>query len=74
MRPSNGVDGRLHELMMRALSKIKKPSTSEEITELLNRELGPGDRSVDQQEVENWLRSADYRVVALYWLAIRPGR
>lgn len=35
---------RLDEHMLRALNKLKRPSTAEEITELLNRDLGPDDR------------------------------
>jgi hypothetical protein len=38
------ADRRLDEHVHRALNKIRKPSTAEEITELLNRDLDPGDR------------------------------
>jgi hypothetical protein len=44
---------RLDEHMRRALNKIRKLSTAEEFSEVLNRDLGPGDppfpseRSVD---------------------------
>ena len=65
---------RLDQLVVRALNQIKKPSTAEEITELLNRELDPGDRPFDAQEVETFLRSARRKTVALYWLATRPRR
>jgi len=36
------ANNRLDECMRRALNRIKKSSTAEEITELLNRDLGPG--------------------------------
>jgi hypothetical protein len=38
------ADCRLDEHVVRALNKIWKPSTAEEIAELLNHDLGPGDR------------------------------
>ena len=51
MRQVPNANRRLDEHVLRALNKIKKPSTSEEITELLNRDLGrsavPGKRSCD---------------------------
>src|ERR1700733_16178018 len=34
---------RLNAHILRALKKIRKPSTAEEITDLLNRDLDPGD-------------------------------
>jgi hypothetical protein len=36
---------RLNEHILRALNKIRKPSTAEEISELLNRDLDPGDKT-----------------------------
>jgi hypothetical protein len=80
MRKSRAVMDRstdaekLDELIVRALNKIRKPSTAEEITELLNLELGPRDQFFDAKEVETWLRSARSRAVPLYWLATRPRR
>jgi hypothetical protein len=62
------------EFGVRVLNKIRKPSTAEEITELLNRELGPRDRTFDGMEVESWLRSARGKAVPLYWLATRHRR
>ncbi len=53
---------------------IKKPSTPEEITELLNRDLGPGDRPFQAREVTAWLRNAGDTVLNLYWLESRPRR
>jgi len=72
--PTKDPHERLDQLVARALNQIKKPSTAEEITELLNRELDPGDGPFDAQEVETWLRSAHRKVVALYWLATHPRR
>jgi hypothetical protein len=39
------------EFGVRVLNKIRKPSTAEEITELLNRELGLRDQVFDAKEV-----------------------
>jgi hypothetical protein len=64
----------LDEHVLRALNKIKKPSTAEEITELLNRDLGPGDRPFQTKEVASWLRNAENKVVNLFWLETRPRR
>ena len=68
------ADCRLEEHVLRALNKIKKPSTPEEITELLNRDLGPGDRPFQVREIATWLRSAADKVLSLYWLGSRPRR
>ena len=64
----------LHERVLRALNKIKKPSTAEEITELVNRDLGPADRPFQVQEVSTWLQNAADRILSLYWLESRPRR
>jgi hypothetical protein len=72
-RPKD-ADVRLDQLVLRAMNRIKKPATAEEITELLNRELGPADRPLGTQEVETWLRNARSKAVPLYWLATRPRR
>jgi len=74
MRELPNANRRLDEHIRRALNKIKKPSTPEEITELLNRDLGPGDRPFQAREVSAWLRNADDTVLHLYWLASRPRR
>jgi hypothetical protein len=71
---SKDADVKLEDLIVSALNKIRKPSTAEEITELLNRELGPRDQFFDAMEVESWLRSARDKAVPLYWLATRPRR
>ncbi len=44
MRQVPNANRRLEDHVLRALNKIRKPSTAEEITELLNRDLGPGER------------------------------
>jgi hypothetical protein len=67
-------DRRLDEHLLRAMNKIKKPSTAEEITELLNRDLGPGDRPFQTREVATWLRNAEDNVLNLFWLETRPRR
>ena len=74
MPPLPNTNDRLDECIRRALNKIKKPSTAEEITELLNRELGPGDRPFQTKEVAAWLRDAGDTVLHLYWLGSRPRR
>lgn len=68
------ANDRLDECMRRALNKIKKPSTAEEITELLNRDLGPEDRPFQAKEVAAWLREAGDTILHLYWLGSRPRR
>ena len=65
---------RLEEHILRALNRIKKPSTAEEITELLNRDLGAGDQPFQVREVANWLRNAEENVLSMYWLGNRPRR
>jgi hypothetical protein len=74
MRQVQKTNRPLDEHVLRALNKIKKPSTVEEITELLNRDLDPGDRPFQAREIESWLRNASDNVVGLYWLEIRPRR
>ncbi len=68
------ANDRLDKHILRALNKIKKPSTAEEITELLNRDLGPGDHPFQVREVATWLRNAEGKVLSLYWLGNRPRR
>ena len=63
---------RLDEHMRRALNKIRKPSTAEEITDVLNRDLNPGDPPFQATEVSTWLRNAEDTVLQLYWLESRP--
>jgi hypothetical protein len=73
MRQLPKANGRLNKHVLRAL-KIRKPSTAEEITELVNRELDPEERPFQTREVANWLRNAHETVLNLYWLDTRPRR
>lgn len=68
------ADRRLDEYLLRALNKIRKPSTPEEITELLNRDLNAGDRPFQARDVATWLRNSGDTVIELYWLETRPRR
>jgi hypothetical protein len=74
MRQPLNANPRLDEQVRRALNKIKRPSTAEEITELLDQELSPGDRPFSEEEVDRWLRDNAERVLRLYWLRNRPRR
>ena len=74
MSPVGNPNERLDELVVRALNKIKRPSTAQEVVELLNRELGPGDRPFNAKELETWLQSTPDKALPLYWLATRPRR
>ena len=65
---------RLDEQIARALNSIRRPSSAEEITEMLNRNLGAGDLPFEIEEVSGWLRNARYTVLNLYWLRNRPRR
>ena len=65
---------RLDEHITRALNKIRKPSTAEEITELLNRDLELEDRPFQTKEVAEWLRNTGNTVLTLYWSRTRPRR
>jgi hypothetical protein len=58
----------------RALNKIRKPSTAEEITDLLNGELDSGDQTFQINEVAEWLRNARDSTPTLHWLSTRPRR
>jgi hypothetical protein len=74
MRQLPNADRRLNKHVLRALNKIRKPSTAEEIAELVNRDLDPGERPFQAREVANWLRNAHETVLSLYWLDTRPRR
>ena len=74
VRETASAGHRLDEQILRALNKIRKPSSAEEITELLNRDLGPGDRPFQVTEINAWLKDAGDTVVNLYWLGNRPRR
>ena len=47
---------------------------AEEITELLNRDLDPGDRPFQTREIASWLLNSTDKVLRLYWLETRPRR
>jgi hypothetical protein len=74
MTKTSNSRGALDPNITRALNKIRKPSTIEEIAELLNRELDPGDRAFQTKEVAEWLRNASNTTLTLYWLRTRPRR
>ncbi len=74
MRQVRNANHRLEDHILRALNKIRKPSTAEEITELLNRDLGPGERPFQAREIATWLRNTTDKVLRLYWLETRPRR
>jgi hypothetical protein len=74
MRQGPNANRRLDDHVLRALNKIRKPSTADEITELLNRDLGPGERPFQAREIATWLRNASDNVLKLYWLETRPRR
>ena len=65
---------RLDEHISRALNQIRKPSTAEEITGLLNRDLETEDRPFQTREVAEWLRNTRDTALTLYWSRTRPRR
>jgi len=54
------------------LNKIRKPSTPDEITELLNRDLDPEDRPFQAKDVAEWLQTTEDTALTLYWSRARP--
>jgi hypothetical protein len=60
------------EHILRALNKIRKPSTAGEITELLNRSLDLEDRPFQANDVAEWLRNSEDTALTLYWSRARP--
>jgi hypothetical protein len=65
---------RLNEHILRALNKIRKPSTPDEITELLNRDLDPEDRPFQAKDVAEWLQTTEDTALTLYWSRARPRK
>ena len=65
---------RLSEHILRALNKIRKPSTAGEITELLNRNLDLEDLPFQANDVAEWLRNSEDTVLTLYWSKARPRK
>ena len=74
MRKIPNSNRRLSEQILRALNKIRKPSTAGEITELLNRDLDLEDHPFQTEDVEEWLRSVDDAAFTLYWSRARPRK
>ena len=74
MREQPNANHGLDEHIRRALNQIKKPSSADVITEVLNRDLSPGERPFQAAEVAARLRNADDTVLHLYWLRSRPRR
>ena len=74
MRKVPNANHRLDEHILRALNKIKKPATAEEITELLNRDLGPGDQPFQVREVATWLRNAEENVLSFVLAGKSPAQ
>jgi hypothetical protein len=64
----------LNEHILRALNKIRKPSTAVEITELLNRDLDLEDRPFQAKDVAEWLRNTEDTAMTLYWSRARPRK
>jgi hypothetical protein len=71
MRQISSSNRRLDAHISRALNTIRKPSTAEEITELLNRELDSEDRPFETEEVAERLQSSQNVVLTLYWSRTR---
>jgi hypothetical protein len=65
---------RLSEHILRALNKIRKPSTAGEITELLNRDLDREDCPFQAKDVAEWLRKTEDAALTLYWSRARPRK
>ncbi len=65
---------RLSEHMLRALNRIKKPSTAGELTELLNRDLDRDESPFQAKDVGEWLRNTEDIALTLYWSRARPRK
>jgi hypothetical protein len=65
---------RFNDHILKAVNKIKKPSTAGEITELLNRDLECGDRPFQEEDVAKWLRKSEDTALTLYWSRARPRK
>lgn len=65
---------RLSEHIVRALNKVRKPSTAGEITELLNSDLDVGDRPFRTKDVAEWLQNTEGAALTLYWSPTRPRK
>jgi len=65
---------RLSEHIVRALNKIRRPSTAGEITELLNRDLDRANSPFQAKDVAEWLRNTEDTALTLYWSRARPRK
>jgi hypothetical protein len=74
MKKISNSSRRLSEHILRALNKIKKPSTASEIAELLNRDLDLEDRPFQAKDVAEWLRNTEDTALTLYWSRVRPRK
>ena len=74
MKKIPNASSRLSEHILRALNKIRRPSTAGEITELLNRDLDLEDRPFQAEDVEEWLRNAEDIALTLSWSKARPRK
>src|ERR1017187_4246430 len=74
MKKVSNSDRLIREHILRALNKIRKPSTADEITELLNRDLDPEDRPFQAKDVAEWLGNAEDTALTLYWSSARPRK
>jgi hypothetical protein len=74
MKRTANSNRRLSEHILRALNKIRKPSTAAEITELLNRDLDLDDHPFQAKDVAEWLRNTEDTALTLYWSRARPRK
>jgi hypothetical protein len=74
MKKIPNLSRRLDEHILRALNKIRKPSTASEITELLNRDLDFDDGPFQAKDVAEWLRNTEDTALTLYWSRARPRK
>ena len=59
MKKISNSSRHLSEHMLRALNRIRKPSTAGEITELLNRDLDRDESPFQAKDVAEWLRNTE---------------
>jgi hypothetical protein len=74
MKKIPNSSSRLSEHILRALNKIRKPSTAGEIAELLNSDLDVEDRPFQAKDVAEWLRNREDITLTLYWSRDRPRK
>lgn len=74
MKKIPNSSSRLSEHILRALNKIREPSTAGEITELLNRDLDVDERPFQAKDVAEWLRNTEDTALTLYWSRSRPRK